>query len=347
VLFMTRAGARLSAQRAQEVASLDGHPSETVTAQELIDDYKRNEIEADSRYKGHVLEVGGRIGGIHKDIADNPYITLQSGRQREFREVQCWLASVDRTSDLKPSDSVTVRGIGAGLMGNVLLRPCKVAAKSAALSATPGTGPPPPTPTTPMPTATATVTPAASNAPSEPSARTAAESTQPRPRLYATVEFDNRQSIRVEGVEILPPEPLFGEAKPTNVVLLREPVTRLGVESVEEKAIPVPEITNISYYERQPEADESASRLAPRVRFPECTCVLTLKSGERVNIEGRAAYGPRDTEAMRYPPYYSLRAEGSGGRFSVKSLLSCPKVKDGDATVAVIGIMFGLSQPRR
>jgi len=150
--------------------------------------------------------------------------------------------------------------------------------------------------------------------------------------------------MRVTGVEIFSPRPLFGQAKPIDVVLLREPVTRLGVESIEERAIPLAEIRSISYYERQPDAEESASRLVTRLRSPECTCVLTLSSGDKVSIVGRAAYGPSDTEVMRYPPYYSLRARAIGGHFSLQSLLSCPKVKDGDATVAVIGITFRVSR---
>jgi hypothetical protein len=48
-----------------------------VTAQQLYDAYKANEVSADSRYRGKVLRVSGKVKSIAKDITDEPYLTLE------------------------------------------------------------------------------------------------------------------------------------------------------------------------------------------------------------------------------------------------------------------------------
>lgn len=94
------------------------------TSGNLIDSYKGNEVSADQMYKGKTLDVSGRIHSIGKDIMNNPYVTLDSGRQFELVSVQCFF---DRRHEgelakLQKGQFVTIRGKCGGKMMNVLLK---------------------------------------------------------------------------------------------------------------------------------------------------------------------------------------------------------------------------------
>lgn len=93
-----------------------------ITASELLANYQENEINADNNFKGKVLEVTGRIGNIGKDITDAPYVTLVTNDP--ILQIQCLLADKSAGSNLRPSTQITVRGIGGGKFGNVILNEC-------------------------------------------------------------------------------------------------------------------------------------------------------------------------------------------------------------------------------
>ena len=93
-----------------------------INAEELFASYKENEINADNKFKGNVIEVTGLIGDIGKDIADSPYVALLTG-DRFFR-VQCMLADKNAGANLSKGKLITLRGIGDRKIGNVILREC-------------------------------------------------------------------------------------------------------------------------------------------------------------------------------------------------------------------------------
>lgn len=126
LLLLSKAGERQASER----ASLDGSVAVRVTADQLVSEYKGNEIVADGRYKDRLVEVSGPVSTIKKGAFGTPFLTLSTGRQSEFREVSCFLVNEDDANALSPGLPVIVRGKGAGLMGNVLLRPCKVVDQS-------------------------------------------------------------------------------------------------------------------------------------------------------------------------------------------------------------------------
>ena len=103
-------------------------PSISVSAAELVNDYKANEVAADARYKGKVVEVSGAIDRIGKDLIDTMYVSLSSGRQFEFRSVQCYFADSEegKLSQLSNGQWITLKGRCDGLMGNVLVKECKI-----------------------------------------------------------------------------------------------------------------------------------------------------------------------------------------------------------------------------
>ena len=93
-----------------------------ISAGELFASYKQNEIDADNKFKGNLIEVTGLVGDIGKDIADSPYVALITG-DRFFR-VQCMLADKSAGANLRKGMLITLRGIGDRKIGNVILRDC-------------------------------------------------------------------------------------------------------------------------------------------------------------------------------------------------------------------------------
>lgn len=94
----------------------------------LLSEYKDNEVRADAAYKGKTIKVTGLVDDIKKDILDNPYITVGTGKQFEIPQVQCALAksSVSAAMQLSKGAKVTVAGKVGGLMMNVQIHDCDI-----------------------------------------------------------------------------------------------------------------------------------------------------------------------------------------------------------------------------
>lgn len=97
-----------------------------VSPHELVSFYEKNEVAADQRFKGSLVEFSGRVSSIGKDLLDNPYVTVSTGDPSSLREVQCALASeaVTESTKLSRGDGVTMRGTVLGLMMHVQLDGC-------------------------------------------------------------------------------------------------------------------------------------------------------------------------------------------------------------------------------
>ena len=106
----------------------DTKPALSVNAFQLVNDYKSNEIAADGRYKGKVLEVSGTIESIAKDIMDTMYVSLEGGGEFEMRGVQCYFADSENSklAKLSKGQQITIRGKCDGLMMNVLIKECLI-----------------------------------------------------------------------------------------------------------------------------------------------------------------------------------------------------------------------------
>lgn len=85
-----------------------------VTAKQLCDDYAANEIAADHKYKGQILEVSGTIDEIMRlPLTDEPFLTLYCGL---IVDVWCYFDKADESLMLQvvEGDYVSVRGECAG-----------------------------------------------------------------------------------------------------------------------------------------------------------------------------------------------------------------------------------------
>lgn len=95
-----------------------------VDARTLLADYEANEVGADIKYKGKVLEITGKVGDIKKDLFDSVYVTVGTGKQWEIREVQAYFGDADigRAASLTKGQAITIRGRCDGLMMNVQVK---------------------------------------------------------------------------------------------------------------------------------------------------------------------------------------------------------------------------------
>ena len=102
----------------------NSNPSVIITASKLYKEYNANEIAADEKYKGKIIEVTGVIRDIGNDIMDNPYITLVGDEY--FGDIQCYFNEKSVVAKLSKGKRITVIGSCSGLMMNVQINNCIV-----------------------------------------------------------------------------------------------------------------------------------------------------------------------------------------------------------------------------
>lgn len=112
----------------QRIAVVKTAEAKTVALSTLLDDYKDNEVRADELYKGAFVTTTGKVGDVKKDIMDNMFVTVGTGKRFEIPEVQCTLTpdNKSKAANLSKGDSVTVKGKVSGLMMNVQLEDCMI-----------------------------------------------------------------------------------------------------------------------------------------------------------------------------------------------------------------------------
>lgn len=96
---------------------------------EMLADYKGNEVAADKKYKGKFVEISGVAREIKKDITDDTYIEVGVDNEAfSIPNVHCELGKKgeDEAAKLKKGQKITVRGIVTGLMMDVQLKDCEV-----------------------------------------------------------------------------------------------------------------------------------------------------------------------------------------------------------------------------
>ena len=98
-----------------------------VKARELYADYEKNEIAADLKYKDKTYTITGYIHSIGKDIADRPYILLQS--DNTLFGIQCFFedSAIHSLAKLSKKQYVYVKGRISGYsIGYVLVEKCSL-----------------------------------------------------------------------------------------------------------------------------------------------------------------------------------------------------------------------------
>lgn len=101
----------------------------SISAEDLLAAYDKNEVKADNDYRDKILKVTGFVGNIGKDILDDSYVTLGTDNRYEIIHVQCYFSDSDelkKLESLEPGDKITIEGICKGKSLNVFLEKCKL-----------------------------------------------------------------------------------------------------------------------------------------------------------------------------------------------------------------------------
>ncbi len=113
---------------ASQAPTTPSEPEIKVTSAELIKSYKENEVAADAKYKGKILEVSGIVNGIDNGISDKEMIVkLSDGQQYSFNDTWCYAneSEKDKVLNLKKGSTITVVGMSeSATLGSPILKEC-------------------------------------------------------------------------------------------------------------------------------------------------------------------------------------------------------------------------------
>ena len=103
------------AANGQSQSSASSSPATPVTAEVLVEAYRRNEATADSQYKGKTLAVTGKVLRSGKDYLNRLYVNLKA-EDNSVIEVHCTYNDSEKASmsALKEGQQVTIRGVCEG-----------------------------------------------------------------------------------------------------------------------------------------------------------------------------------------------------------------------------------------
>lgn len=101
-------------------------PDVTVSAKQLYEDYKANEVSADEKYKDKTIVVSGTVRNIGKDIVGTMYVTLEG--DDVIGSVQCMFDDEykGQLSQLQKGQHVTIQGTGGGYLMNALIKDSQI-----------------------------------------------------------------------------------------------------------------------------------------------------------------------------------------------------------------------------
>lgn len=104
-------------------------PEVKVTSANLIKEYSENEVAADTKYKGKLVEVSGKVSGVDNGTFDNEMIVKLSDGQYDFNNAWCYMKDSERDKVLafKKGQQTTLIGTGdSATIGYPVLKNCSV-----------------------------------------------------------------------------------------------------------------------------------------------------------------------------------------------------------------------------
>ncbi|MFZ2975405.1 MAG: hypothetical protein WA055_02100 [Candidatus Moraniibacteriota bacterium] len=104
-------------------------PQITVTSATLSKEYSENEVAADAKYKGKIIEISGKVTSVDNGITDNEMIVKLSDGNYDFSGPMCYMKVSEREKVLafKKGNQVTLIGKGdSATIGSPILKDCFV-----------------------------------------------------------------------------------------------------------------------------------------------------------------------------------------------------------------------------
>ncbi|WP_151965015.1 OB-fold protein [Acinetobacter soli] len=104
-------------------------PAIEVTADQLLNAYKNNEVAANQQFKGKKLLVSATIDSIQAGLGDEPYLSLRAGGEMEFNRPQAHLADSEQSkaATLNKGQKVKLLCVGnSEIAGSPMLADCVI-----------------------------------------------------------------------------------------------------------------------------------------------------------------------------------------------------------------------------
>jgi hypothetical protein len=99
-------------------------PVATVTADELLAEYQKNEVAADQKYKDKLVQVTGKVAAVKKDLFGRYFVGLGTAHENEMFDVTCYLDSsaTDDAAKLQQGENATLMGYCGGRAAGLILQ---------------------------------------------------------------------------------------------------------------------------------------------------------------------------------------------------------------------------------
>jgi hypothetical protein len=115
---------KAKAAKARSTQTQAATPAIQLSASDLLNAYKSNEVAADSRYEGKRLEVTGIVKSINSSIGDTPVVNLD-GDDYGIIAVRVYDLEKNTAATLAKRQRITVNCLGGGIvMKSPVLRDC-------------------------------------------------------------------------------------------------------------------------------------------------------------------------------------------------------------------------------
>jgi len=102
-------------------------PALKIHATRLIEEYKANEIAADTKYKGQNLIVTGVLSSINKDFMGDPYLILTAGDAFDSVHANFPKGAMSELSSLQKGQVIVIRCTGRGMiLSSPILHECSL-----------------------------------------------------------------------------------------------------------------------------------------------------------------------------------------------------------------------------
>ncbi|MCT9265070.1 OB-fold putative lipoprotein [Acinetobacter baumannii] len=104
-------------------------PPIEVTASQLLNAYKNNEVAANQQFKDKTLLVSATVNSIEAGLTDEPYLTLKAGGEYEFNMPQAHLAKEEQNKAANLSKGQKVKLLCTGnseIAGTPMLADCTI-----------------------------------------------------------------------------------------------------------------------------------------------------------------------------------------------------------------------------
>lgn len=122
VLLLIAAFGAYTMYNKPHVDVLQAKAFQTLTANELVDEFNTDEEQANTQYIDQVLEVSGIVSSIE---TNNQIVTVYLQSSDLLKSVSCEIDG-DLDANIEVGDQVNVRGICAGSLMDVVLVQCKI-----------------------------------------------------------------------------------------------------------------------------------------------------------------------------------------------------------------------------